>query len=201
IEYLWPDPERPGYVQNTDLKAFFPADSSEYPKAADWFRGTARLLAEWQEADRFEVGQAARLSAFAALRLAELDHKDEAIQIIQTALAWKDVPAQSKLFLVDAARANDFGMYPEYSFEGIKKKAAFHRMNDPLGLRWVIGVGVNDNDIYKPVREQDALLMWASLFSLALGGALAWWLARRMTRPVLELKKQAEEVAAGHLEA
>ncbi|MDF1837390.1 MAG: hypothetical protein P1V35_05965, partial [Planctomycetota bacterium] len=99
--------------------------------------------------------------------------------------------------LVDAARANEAGMYPEYSFQGIKKKAAFHRMDDPLGLNWVIGVGVNDKDIYRPVREQDALLMWASLFSLALGGALAWWLAQRMTRPVLELKHQAEQVAAG----
>jgi len=60
---------------------------------------------------------------------------------------------------------------------------------------------VNDNDIYRPVREQDALLMWASLLSLALGGALAWWLAQRMTRPVLELKRQAEQVAAGDLQA
>lgn len=103
--------------------------------------------------------------------------------------------------LVEAARDREFGMYPEYSFQGIKKKAAFHRMDDPLGLNWVIGVGVDDKDIYRPVREQDALLMWASLLSLALGGALAWWLAQRMTRPVLELKRQAEQVAAGDLQA
>jgi signal transduction histidine kinase len=103
--------------------------------------------------------------------------------------------------LVDAARDHEFGMYPEYSFEGVKKRAAFHRMDGPLGLQWVIGVGVNDKDIYRPVREQNALLMWASVFSLALGGALAWWLAKRMTRPILELKRQAEEVAAGDLQA
>lgn len=103
--------------------------------------------------------------------------------------------------LVEAARAHESGMYPDYSFQGIKKKAAFQRLRGPSGLTWVIGVGVDDKDIYRPVREQDALLLWALLVSLGLGGGLAWWLARRMTRPILELKKQAEQVAAGDLHA
>ncbi|MFT5197764.1 MAG: signal transduction histidine kinase [Planctomycetota bacterium] len=103
--------------------------------------------------------------------------------------------------LVDAARDHEYGMYPEYNFQGVKKRAAFHRMDGPLGLQWVFGVGVDDKDIYGPVREQNALLMWASVLSLVLGGALAWWLAKRMTRPILELKRQAEEVAAGDLQA
>ncbi|MCP5021059.1 MAG: HAMP domain-containing protein [bacterium] len=103
--------------------------------------------------------------------------------------------------LVEAAQTHDFGMYPDYSFQGIKKKAAFHRLKGPGGLSWVVGVGVDDKDIYRPVRTQDALLMWASVLSLVLGGALAWWSAKRMTRPILELKHQAEQVAAGNLDA
>ncbi len=103
--------------------------------------------------------------------------------------------------LVDAAQTHDFGMYPDYSFQGIKKKAAFHRLKGPGGLSWVVGVGVDDKDIYRAVRSQDALLMWASVLSLVLGGALAWWSAKRMTRPILELKHQAEQVAAGNLDA
>ncbi|MDF1839266.1 MAG: hypothetical protein P1V35_15465, partial [Planctomycetota bacterium] len=104
VEYLWPDPERPGRLGSKDLKAFFPEDSSAYPTALDWYSQVAKRLAEWQANERIGVADASRFSAFAALRLAELGETKQAIGIIRTALAWEKVPARSVLFLVDAAR-------------------------------------------------------------------------------------------------
>ncbi|MFT5198939.1 MAG: tetratricopeptide (TPR) repeat protein [Planctomycetota bacterium] len=104
VDYLWPDPERPGLLGNQDLKAFFPEDSSAYPNAHAWYSQVAQLLAEWLADERIGVADASRFSAFAALRLAQLGANEEAIAIIQTALAWEEVPGRSILFLTDAAR-------------------------------------------------------------------------------------------------
>jgi len=103
--------------------------------------------------------------------------------------------------LVLAAQAKPFGMYPDYEFGGVKKKAAFDHLDDTFGLQWVIGVGVNVDDIYGPLWEIDRSLLWASLLALAFAGALAFWTSRRMTRPVVQLKDQVDRVAAGDLDA
>ena len=103
--------------------------------------------------------------------------------------------------LVKAAQSAPYGMYPDYNFKGEGKRGAFHRLQTKLGLGWVVGVGIKERDIYEPVALADRVLLWASILSLLLAGCLAWWVARRMTRPVLLLKEQADRVAAGDLEA
>ena len=105
IEYLWPDPERPGYVSSQDLVAFFPEDSSAYPAAVDWYQAVATVLAEWHDDERITDFEAVRLSAFAALRLAQLGEAQSAVEIVTNALTWDDLPSGADLYLVDAARA------------------------------------------------------------------------------------------------
>ncbi|MCP5021292.1 MAG: tetratricopeptide repeat protein, partial [bacterium] len=105
IQYLWPNPESPGRLSHIDLKTLFPVDSSAYPAARDWCVGCAKLLAEWQAEERFDVANAARFSAFAALRLTEMGEMQAALDIIEPALAWEDLRPHSALYLVDAARA------------------------------------------------------------------------------------------------
>ena len=103
--------------------------------------------------------------------------------------------------LVDAARSKAFGMYPKYQFRGVWKQAAFNRLDGSQGFEWVVGVGVDEEDIYGPLKQLNRLFLMAALLALLLAGGLSWWLARRLTRPVLQLKAQAERVAAGDLEA
>ncbi|MFT6039850.1 MAG: tetratricopeptide (TPR) repeat protein, partial [Gammaproteobacteria bacterium] len=105
VVYLWPNPESPGYISNQDLARFFPEDSSSFQDSAAWYRGLASKLAEWLDSERISISNAARFSAFAALRLAELGETDSAIEIVTAVLAWDDLPRGSSLYLVDAARA------------------------------------------------------------------------------------------------
>ena len=104
VDYLWPDPERPGLVGAPDLLALFPEDSSAYPNAVDWYKGVAAALAEWHGDERVTVYEAARMSAFAALRLAQLGENEAAIAVVTTAMGWDDVPSNALLYLIDAAR-------------------------------------------------------------------------------------------------
>jgi signal transduction histidine kinase len=104
--------------------------------------------------------------------------------------------------LVDAARGAEYGMYPDYSFEGIGKKAAFDHCNnkDEGGLGWVVGVGVNNEDVYGPVEELSRILFGVSLIVLSLAVVLTVFLARRMTRPILELQQHTRRIASGDLD-
>jgi signal transduction histidine kinase len=105
--------------------------------------------------------------------------------------------------LMQAAREKDWGMYPAYSFRGLEKTAAFKHCAGPEkgGFGWVLGVGVDDRDIYEMVTELHRLLVAATLFALGLVVAGTVIVARRTTRPILLLKEQTERIAKGDLEA
>jgi signal transduction histidine kinase len=105
--------------------------------------------------------------------------------------------------LVAAAKAKSWGMYPSYSFRGLSKTAAFKRCAGPEkgGFGWVLGVGVDDRDIYAMVDDLHRLLVAATVLALSLVVAGTFFVARRTTRPILELKEQTERIAAGNLEA
>ena len=105
--------------------------------------------------------------------------------------------------LVEAARSKDWGMYPAYSFRGLEKTAAFKRCAGPEngGFGWVLGVGVDDRDIYEMVNALHRLLVAATLFALGVVVAGTVIVARRTTRPILLLKEQTERIAQGDLEA
>ena len=105
--------------------------------------------------------------------------------------------------MVAAARSGRFGMYPDYSFRGVPKRAAFKhcRSGEEGGLGWVVGVGVDLDDIVAPVRNQSRVLYSATAVALSIAILLTVVIARRTTRPILELRRHTERVAHGDLDA
>lgn len=105
--------------------------------------------------------------------------------------------------LVEAANSARWGMYPEYEFAGVRKQAAFRRCAGPQegGLGWVLGIGIDNSDIYATVHELNGLLIRAT--GIVLGLAVLWtlFIARRTTRPILALREQTRALAAGDLES
>ncbi len=105
--------------------------------------------------------------------------------------------------LVAAARSSDWGMYPEYEFLGQRKQAAYRHCLGPQegGLGWVVGLGIDNVDIYATVNELNALLVRATLLVLGIAVVLTVLVARRTTRPILALRRHTQRVAAGDLDA
>ncbi len=105
--------------------------------------------------------------------------------------------------LTAAANSGEWGMFPEYEFGGERKNAAFRRTRPPEegGFHWVVGIGIDNQDIYATVNELRALLIQATLVVLLV--VLLWTIviARRTTRPILDLQAQTQRVAAGDLSA
>ncbi|NOT30179.1 MAG: HAMP domain-containing protein, partial [Planctomycetes bacterium] len=95
------------------------------------------------------------------------------------------------------------GLYPEYTFGGEKKNAAFHRCRASLadGFGWVVGVGINNDDIFATADELRALLLGGTAVVLVLAVCLTLFIARRTTAPVRELQRHARRVAEGDLDA
>ena len=104
--------------------------------------------------------------------------------------------------MVEVARSSAWGMYPDYSFNGVPKKAAFKHCRGPEagGFGWVVGVGINDEDIYGPIAS---FLRWLWIVSvIVLLVAVVWTvvLSHRFTRPILELQQHTRRIAAGDLD-
>jgi len=98
--------------------------------------------------------------------------------------------------------AEGFGLYPEYEFEGERKNAAFKRCRsaEQGGFGWVVGVGIDNDDIYSTAYElRDLILGGTALVSLM---AVMWTflIARRTTDPILELQRYTRRVAEGELD-
>ena len=106
-------------------------------------------------------------------------------------------------FMSEAARASDWGMYPDYVYRGTDKKAAYRhtRSRADGGFGWIVGVGVDDEDIYRPVRTITANLVKATLFVLLLSALITLVVARRTTRPIQDLQSFTRRVAGGDLDA
>jgi len=105
--------------------------------------------------------------------------------------------------LTAAARANDWGMYPEYEFQGRRKNAAFKhcRSIQDGGFGWVVGLGIDNDDTYATVNQLRAVLWTATGLVLAIVVVFTILVARRTTRPIVLLKLHTERVAAGDLDA
>ena len=109
----------------------------------------------------------------------------------------------SLLPLVEAARLKPWGMYPDYNFRGVQKKAAFKRLKpvEEGGFGWVVGVGVDYGDIYAPVEAVSRTLLLATMVGLFLAAVLSFFVARRTLQPILELERHTRRIAAGELDA
>jgi signal transduction histidine kinase len=105
--------------------------------------------------------------------------------------------------LSDAAKTEVRGMYPDYEFLGVHKKAAFAHCRDvgQGGLGWVVGVGVDVDDIYAPVRELSNWLFTTSAVILGLAVLFTFYIAHRTTRPIRELEQHTRRVGQGDLSA
>jgi len=105
--------------------------------------------------------------------------------------------------LVAAANSSDWDMYPEYTFRGERKHAAFKHCAGPEdgGLGWVLGIGIDNDDIYATVNELHRVLVRASLLILA--AVILWtvFIAHRTTQPILALQRHTQRVADGDLDA
>ncbi|MEM1448018.1 MAG: ATP-binding protein [Planctomycetota bacterium] len=105
--------------------------------------------------------------------------------------------------MVEAARETRWGMYPDYTFNGIRKKAAFRHGHSPEdgGFGWVVGVGVDFPDIYGPIHEITTTIAKASTLVLLVAIVVTVVVARRTTRPVQDLEAFTRRVASGDLDA
>jgi signal transduction histidine kinase len=105
--------------------------------------------------------------------------------------------------MVEAARSADRGLYPEYTFRGRRKTAAFKHTAAPEqgGFGWVVGVGIDNEDIFRGVRELQDLLFKSTLAVLLVSVLLTMVVARRTTAPILALRAQTQRVAEGDLDA
>jgi signal transduction histidine kinase len=105
--------------------------------------------------------------------------------------------------MVDAARTSDWGLYPEYEFAGRRKNAAFKhtRGRDERGFGWIVGVGIDNDDIFTAVNELRALLFRATLIVLLVAVLLTLIIARRTSAPILALREHVLRVGAGDLGA
>ncbi len=100
--------------------------------------------------------------------------------------------------LVEDARAGSWGLFREYTFRGTRKHAAFKHT---ATFGWVVGIGIDNDDIFKGVRELRGLLLKATLVVLLLAVLWTMVIARRTTRPILALQQHTQRVASGDLDA
>ncbi len=96
-----------------------------------------------------------------------------------------------------------WGLYPEYRFNDKDKNAAFHLCSSMLagGFGWVVGVGIDNDDIYATAEELRALLLGGGAGVLVLAVCLTLFIARRTTGPIRALQQQVRRVAGGDLDA
>ncbi|HED65370.1 MAG TPA: HAMP domain-containing histidine kinase, partial [Planctomycetes bacterium] len=96
----------------------------------------------------------------------------------------------------------DFGLFPEYEFRGKRKNAAFRRCAGPAegGFGWVVGVGIDNDDIYSTAYELRNLILGGTAAVLVMAVIWTFLIARRMTDPILELQRCAGRVAEGDLD-
>jgi signal transduction histidine kinase len=104
--------------------------------------------------------------------------------------------------LVSVARSRDWGMYPQYAFGGVEKNAAFKHCasREQGGFGWIVGVGIDNSDIYSTVDELRGVLLKATAIVLGVVVIGTVLIARRTTRPILALQEHTKRVAAGDLE-
>lgn len=105
--------------------------------------------------------------------------------------------------LVDAARTGSHGLYPMYEFRGVGKSAAYKHCRSVAdgGFGWVVGVGMDNQDITATLDELQSSLLKATcvvVLLVVLGTAVV---ARRTTAPILRLQQATRRVAAGDLAA
>lgn len=108
--------------------------------------------------------------------------------------------------MVEDARAAFSGLYREYTFRGKRKNAAFHHCKGPEegdtfgGFGWVVGVGIDNEDIYAMAGQLRRLLYRSTVLVIILVILWTMLVARRTTKPILVLQKHMRNVSNGSLD-
>jgi len=108
--------------------------------------------------------------------------------------------------MVEDARSGDSGHYREYTFRGKRKNASFHHCFGPGkgdlygGFGWVVGVGIDNEDIFAMAGQLRRLLHKSTAVVVILVIVWTMVVARRTTRPILSLQKHMRKVSNGNLE-
>ncbi|MEZ5979397.1 MAG: ATP-binding protein [Planctomycetota bacterium] len=105
--------------------------------------------------------------------------------------------------MVEDARAAPNGLYRPYTFNGVRKNAAFARtaQGPRSGFGWVVGVGIDNVDIERATQGVSRVLERGTLFVLLVVGVWAVFIARRTVAPIRELERHTRRVAEGDLGA
>ncbi len=105
--------------------------------------------------------------------------------------------------LVETALSAPAGLFQPYVFRGTRKIAAFSHCAGPEqgGFGWVLGVGIDDDDIYAQVAQIRGLLYKSTAAVLLVVVLWTLVIARRTTAPILALRAHTQRVASGDLDA
>jgi signal transduction histidine kinase len=103
--------------------------------------------------------------------------------------------------LVQDVYADEWALHTAYTFQNQTRSAAFKHCGTGQGFPWVIGVGIDDSDIYAQSHRLRSLLIKSTLVVLLVVVLWTLVIARRTVRPILELKQHTARVAAGDLDA
>jgi signal transduction histidine kinase len=104
--------------------------------------------------------------------------------------------------LTEAARREKWGVFPRYEWPpGTGKLAAFKHCRGPEegGFGWIVGIGINNEDIFRTAHEFGAALTRTTVVWLAAVLVATWFLSRAFVRPLRRLTEFTERVAAGDL--
>jgi signal transduction histidine kinase len=108
--------------------------------------------------------------------------------------------------MVEDGNSSFSGHYREYSYLGIKKNASFHHCKGPSagpldgGFGWLVGVGIDNTDIFAMSSELSRLLYTSTIVVILLVVLWTMAVARRTTKPILALQKHIGKVSNGNLE-
>ncbi|MEO0650790.1 MAG: ATP-binding protein [Planctomycetota bacterium] len=125
-----------------------------------------------------------------------LAHRDP--DLYQASLAAKGLSQ-----MAEDALASKRGLHREYEFKGVRKNAAFCHAAEPEegGFGWIVGVGINNGDIYAATTTlRQELFQYTLVLSLT-GVLIVLVIARRTTAPILALEEHTRRVSEGDLEA
>ena len=70
-------------------------------------------------------------------------------------------------------------------------------LNDARGLDWLLVTAVPEADFLAGIREGTRNTLWLSAAALAVAAMLALWAARWIARPILDLHRASQDLAAG----
>jgi signal transduction histidine kinase len=105
--------------------------------------------------------------------------------------------------MVEDALSAKSGLYREYTFRGQKKNAAFHHCSGPElgdvpgGFGWIVGVGIDNRDIYAMAGQLRRLLYRSTVLVIIVVIIWTMFVARRTTKPILILQKHMRKVSNG----